>query len=692
MIFKGNQITCETREQNFAELRFDAPGPVNKFDLNTISELSEAIQAVVSDKSIAGLIFSSGKETFIVGADIKEFLGIFAQGEERILSFLGNAHKVFNMIEDLNIPTVSVLNGYTLGGGMELALCTDFRIAIPQTKLGFPEVTLGLFPGFGGLIRFSRLTGADNAIEWICQGSEYKAQDAMKIGVLDAIVSQDQLINSAIDLLKQARSNKLDWQSRSKLKKSPLQLDEIESMMAFETSKAFVAAKAGKSYPTSLKAIHVMQKSAGMERDQALEVEKEGFVKVAVSDTTKNLINIFLNDQFIKKISKQNKNLVTKIHHAAVLGAGIMGGGIAYQTSFRGKIPVIMKDINQEAIQLGLNEASKLLKKLVSRGKITVEQMAAGLNQIQPTLSYNDIANVDMTIEAVIENQKIKQSVLCELEDVVSDTSIIASNTSTISISKLAKDMKHPERFVGMHFFNPVHRMPLVEVIRCEKSSDKAIATTMDFATQLGKKPILVNDCPGFLVNRVLFPYFHGFLTLLNQGADFQAVDKVMESFGWPMGPAYLNDVVGMDTSFHAASVLSEAYPDRLKSSEKTVLDIMYENKRFGQKAGKGFYKYELDKKGKPKKTQDPDTNTLIAPITGEIKTFEKEEIVDYLMLPLLFESARSLEENIVSSPQEVDMGLIYGLGFPAFPEVFSLGQIRLGSNQFVKNPKNIFT
>jgi 3-hydroxyacyl-CoA dehydrogenase/enoyl-CoA hydratase/3-hydroxybutyryl-CoA epimerase/enoyl-CoA isomerase len=273
-----------------------------------------------------------------------------------------------------------------------------------------------------------------------------------------------------------------------------------------------------------------------------------------------------------------------------------------------------------------------------------------------------------VVIEAVVENPKIQKAVLAETEEKVSEKTILASNTSSISIDALAADLKRPENFLGMHFFNPVHKMPLVEVIRGAKSSEAAIATVVNFAHTLGKTPIVVNDCPGFLVNRILFPYFFGFQRLLSDGADFTKIDKVMEKFGWPMGPAYLSDVVGMDTSQHVEEVLAEGYPDRMKQDGKSSLDVMVENDRLGQKSGSGYYTYEKDKKGRPKKTQDDKAYELVASVQKDgQKDFDADEIVDRMMIPMIIEAARALEEGIAETPNEVDMGLIMGIGFPPF-------------------------
>ena len=267
----------------------------------------------------------------------------------------------------------------------------------------------------------------------------------------------------------------------------------------------------------------------------------------------------------------------------------------------------------------------------------------------------------------MVENPKVKKAVFAEVEGMVRDDTIIASNTSTISISFLAEGLKRPQNFVGMHFFNPVHMMPLVEVIRGKQSSDEAVAATVKLAQKMGKTPIVVNDCPGFMVNRVLFPYFAGFHMLLRDGADFMAVDKAMEKFGWPMGPAYLMDVVGMDTGVHAAGVMAEGFPDRMKPDFTEHHELLVGHKRYGQKTGKGYYTYAPDKKGKPKKSPDPETYELIKGVVAERKEFTPDEIIARCMVPMVNEVARCLEEKIVASPYEADMSLIYGIGFPPF-------------------------
>jgi 3-hydroxyacyl-CoA dehydrogenase/enoyl-CoA hydratase/3-hydroxybutyryl-CoA epimerase/enoyl-CoA isomerase len=652
-----------------AELRFDLQGDsVNKFNKATLAELGEVVALIKAEPGVKGLLATSGKDCFVVGADVTEFIDYFKSPEDQLVGWLLQVHKLFSTIEDFDFPTITAINGFALGGGLEFALCTSYRVMSSGAKIGLPETKLGIFPGWGGPMRLSRLAGADNAIEWIAGGEQYDADAALKNGVVDAVVAPDKLREAALNLLGQAIAGQRDWKARRLEKVSPLKLNPTETMMVFETAKGFVAGKAGPNYPSPVAAITAMQQGAGRGREDALKIEATAFARMAKTPTAFNLVTIFLGDQFVGKVAKKMAKTASKVESAAVLGAGIMGGGIAYQSASKG-IPIVMKDIQEKAIALGLSEAGKLLMKRVERGKMTAAEMADIMTRIRPTLSFGDFKGVDLVVEAVVENEKVKKSVLAEVEDQVKEDAILASNTSTISITRLAEGLKRPENFCGMHFFNPVHRMPLVEIIRGAKSGDRAVATTVGYALAMGKTPIVVNDCPGFLVNRVLFPYFAGFIKLVNEGVDFLKIDKVMEKFGWPMGPGYLLDVVGIDTGHHANAVMAQGYPDRMASAEKTAIDAMFEVQRFGQKNGKGFYAYVPDKKGVPKKTVDPETQELLKPLVrvDNSASISDQDIIDRMMLPLIIECSRCLEDKIVNTPVELDIALIYGLGFPPF-------------------------
>ena len=667
MIHSGKSITVEMLDDGIAELKFDLQGEsVNKFDKSTVEDLAAAVAAIKADAQVKGVIVTSAKGVFIVGADITEFTEMFKLDEDGVAAWCIKSNEVFNAFEDLDIPKVCAINGIALGGGFEMALSCDFRVMSSTAQVGFPEVKLGLFPGFGGTVRSPRIMGVDNAVEWVCGGGQYRADKALRDGIVDAVVEPQQVRDSAIDLVGQCLAGKIDFRAKRQEKLDPLALPDTEKMMAFHTSKAFVAQQAGKNFPAPNAAVRVMEAHASMGRDDALAVEAKGFGKVAKTPQATAMVGLFLADQAVAKANKKHAAGAKDITQAAVLGAGIMGGGIAHLSASRGT-PIIMKDIADPALDLGMSEASKLLAKRVSRGAMAPVKMGAILSSIRPTLNYGDFGEVDVVIEAVVENENVKKAVLAEAEAKLKDGAILASNTSTISITRLAQSLKNPENFAGMHFFNPVHMMPLVEVIRGEKTSDETTATLVAYAKKMGKNPIVVNDCPGFLVNRVLFPYFAAFAMLVRDGADFQVVDKAMEKFGWPMGPAYLMDVVGIDTGVHAAAVMAEGFPDRMQHEFKDVTEVMFENDRLGQKNGIGFYKYVADRKGRKQKTVDEETYALIKPHVGDAAEFEAQAIVARMMIPLCTEIVRCLEDNIVGSAAEADMALIYGIGFPVF-------------------------
>lgn len=666
MVFQGKAVSVKMLDGGIAELCFDnADASVNKFDRATVKELGEAT-AAIAQSDAKGVLVTSGKPVFIVGADIMEFGAMFAAPEAEMQAGFAQSNAVFNAFEDLPIPSVVAINGFALGGGFEMCMVCDYRVMSTAAKVGLPETKLGIIPGFGGTVRLPRIIGVDNAVQWIASGKDQRPDKALSDGAVDSVVEPEKLRDSALEVLQQCIDGKLDYKAVRQEKQSPLKLNDIEAMMSFMTCQAMVYQQAGKNYPAPLAAIAAMQKAAKMGRDDALKVEGAAFAKLAKTSVAEALIGIFVNDQMIAKKAKDWSKKAEPVKRAAILGAGIMGGGIAYQSASRGT-PVLMKDINQPGLQAGLDEANKLLSKQVARGRMTAAEMGDTLNRIAPTLSYDEFKEVDMVVEAVVENPKVKHAVLKDVEAIVTDDTIITSNTSTISISFLAEVLERPENFCGMHFFNPVHLMPLVEVIRGEKSSDAAIAKTVGYATAMGKKAIVVGDCPGFLVNRVLFPWFSGFAQLVKDGADFQKVDKAMEKWGMPMGPAYLSDVVGIDTAAHAVQVMADGFPDRMKPTFKDATHVMFENDRYGQKNGKGFYKYEPDKKGKPRKVVDEETYALLKPHVDESKEFDADEIVARMMIPLCTEIARCVEEGIVETPSEADMALVYGIGFPPF-------------------------
>ncbi|MCE2596202.1 fatty acid oxidation complex subunit alpha FadB [Motilimonas cestriensis] len=667
MLYQSDALSVIQHEHGIAEIRFDSAGSVNKFDQCTLVSFDQALQCLQGMSELSGVIVSHNKADFMVGADITEFLPKFALPDNELSEWLIKANDIFNRLEDLNVPTITAMRGFALGGGCECALASDYRIATSSLVIGLPEVKLGIMPGFGGSVRLPRLIGADNALLWITTGKQFHAQAALAVGVLDAVVDHEHLQHAALDMLRAAIAGKLDWQARRQQKKSPLTLSAVEAGMCFATANAMVAAKAGHHYPAPITAVKAIEKAAGLARDEALMVENKHFVKLAKTNVARSLVGIFLNDQNLKqqakKIAKQGKD----VQHLAVLGAGIMGGGIAYQGASN-QLTTVMKDINPGALKLGMREANKLLNKQLERGRIDGQTLGETLINIIPSLHYGSLSNADVVIEAVVEHPKVKAQVLAETEQHVSQDCVLASNTSTIPISLLSRSLTNPERFCGMHFFNPVHRMPLVEVIRGDQTSEETINTVVALASKMGKSAVVVNDCPGFFVNRVLFPYFFGFTYLIAKGVDFAQIDKVMEGqFGWPMGPAYLLDVVGIDTAHHAGEVMAQGYPTRMAKQQTDCIDIFYQAQRFGQKNGEGFYHYGRDKNGLFVKEIASSAYDLLAQHYPVDAVIEDEEIIDYLMIPMVNEVLHCLDEGIIDCPAQADIALVYGLGFPPF-------------------------
>ncbi|MFC3033217.1 fatty acid oxidation complex subunit alpha FadB [Pseudoalteromonas fenneropenaei] len=668
MLYQSESFVVDFYKDNIAEFKFCMPGSVNKLSQQTLQDCGKALAELAKRDDIHAMVFTSDKDHFIIGADIFEFLPTFQLPEQELVGWIKNATDVFDAIEDLPFPTVSAINGMALGGGCEWLLATDYRVASESAKIGLPEVKLGIMPGFGGTVRLPRIIGPDNALTWIATGQENRAADALKVGAVDAVVSQDKLLAASIKLLEQAIAGKLDWRAKRAVKLSPLKLNKVEQGMCFAMAEGMVFGQTKGHYPAPMMAVKTVKAAANCTRAEAMAIENANFAKLAKTPEAAAQTGIFLADQHIKGVAKKHAKANDKpIKRAAVLGAGIMGGGIAYQSAYKG-IPIVMKDIQPQALELGMGEAAKILGKKVERGHLKLDKMVATLGKIQPTLNDRDLEGVDIIVEAVVENPQVKQKVLASLEAQLPTGTILTSNTSTIRIDELAQALKHPEHFCGMHFFNPVPKMPLVEIIRGEKTSDATINVVVDYAVQLGKSPIVVNDCPGFFVNRVLFPYFAGFSQLVVEGADFAAIDKVMEGvFGWPMGPAYLLDVVGIDTANHCTGVMADGFPTRMARQDKDPVAVLANAGRFGQKNKLGFYQYEPDRKGRLKKAKDADAISLLSSICAAPTQFDKQTIIERCMVPMINEVLLCLQEGIVASPQEADMALIYGIGFPPF-------------------------
>ena len=667
-MFQGESIEILPLQDGLVELRFDRRGEaINKLDVRTVDEFRQASERIAASPEVRGVLVTSAKDVFIVGADITEFGATFQQPEAEIARGVRASNEFFNAFEDLKVPSVVAINGFALGGGLELAMLASLRVMADTAQVGVPEVKLGLIPGFGGTVRLARLAGLATAIDWVASGRPAKAPAALAAGVVDEVAAPDALRERALALLQRAVRGEVDWQAAQQRKRSPLGLATREAGALAETARAQVMARSGKHQPAAVIALEMMAEGAGRDRAGALDLESIAFGRVAKTQAAASLVQAFLNEQALKKLYKRHAREGRPVNQAAVLGAGIMGGGIAYTSALRGT-PVHMKDIAQPQLDLGMAEAGKQLAKQVKNGRLVQAKADAVLASIVPQLDETGFDAVDCVIEAVVENLQVKRKVLAALEHGVRPGTVIASNTSSLRIDDIAQPLARPEDFVGMHFFNPVPVMQLVEVIQGAKTRDTAVSTAVGYAVAMGKTPIVVKDCPGFLVNRILTPYVNAFVQLVADGADFEAVDRAMEAFGWPMGPAYLQDVVGMDVGAHVGDVIAAGYPQRMPTIERNAVKLMVANKRYGQKNGAGFYRYENDPSGRPRKCTAHEAHALVAALQPQgRRDFADAEIVERMMLPMIVEAAHALEDGVVATPAELDMALLLGVGFPAY-------------------------
>lgn len=667
-LYQGETVRVTELNDGIVELCFDRAGSsINKMDKRMTQEFGEAVALLAARPGLRGVLMTSAKDVFIVGADINEFNAMFKLPESEMMASNNVSSAPLNAFEDLDVPTVCAINGYALGGGLEVAMSAVFRVMSTKAQVGLPEVKLGLFPGAGGTVRLPRVASPEVAVDWIASGRPRKAIEALESGVADAVTEPERLRDEALAMLVEAVDGRRDWRARRDRKRLPVAMETARLAEFFTTAKAKVRASSAKHQPAALVAVEIMEQAAGLARDGARALECEGFVRVAHTQAADALVQTFHNDQALKKLFRRHAENGRQVKQGAVLGAGIMGGGIAYTSALRGT-PVIMKDITASQLELGMNEAEKQLAKQVKGGKLAQDKADQVLGRIHAQLDYAGFDTVDFVVEAVVENIGVKQRVLAELEQVTGADAIIASNTSSLRIDDIAAPLRRPQNFVGMHFFNPVPVMALVEVIRGARTGDMAVSTAVNYALAMGKTPIVVKDCPGFLVNRVLTAYIRAFLELVAEGADFEQIDRAMEEFGWPMGPAYLEDVIGIDTGSHVNDIISAGYAKRMPPLQNDALRLMAQHRRYGQKNGIGFYRYETASNGRPTKSAAPDTRDLLATIQPNgRKRFDDQEIVERMMLATMVEAAHAFEDGVVATPAELDMALLLGIGFPQY-------------------------
>jgi 3-hydroxyacyl-CoA dehydrogenase/enoyl-CoA hydratase/3-hydroxybutyryl-CoA epimerase/3-hydroxyacyl-CoA dehydrogenase/enoyl-CoA hydratase/3-hydroxybutyryl-CoA epimerase/enoyl-CoA isomerase len=643
---------------------FDLPGSrANTLGRAVLDELAALVKDLAARADLRGLILRSGKPgMFVAGADLRE-LGGLRPDPGRNRQLVRHGLDVLAALEALPYPTVAAAEGACLGGGLELALAFDYRLAAthPKTEIGFPEVKVGLIPGWGGTQRLSRLIGPALACDLIAAGESVKAERALTLGIVWDAVRPDHLLDEARRVLDWARQSGA-WRDERRRKQQPVGLSEEQASFLFAVARAGVVQKTKGHYPAPLAAVDAIARGCNLPLDEGLKAETDLFVTLAGSPISRNLIAVFFLGQRLQKdpgVADPNVK-PREVQQVGVLGAGIMGAGIAGAHVRRG-IPVMMLDAAPQALEKGVASITKVMQGRVEIGRMTPAEVVAALGRLSTTGSLAALADRDVVIEAIVENEAAKVQVYRDLQPLLRPDAILASNTSTISITRMAQALTRPERFAGMHFFNPVDRMQLVEVIRGERTGDETVVTLVALAKRIGKTPIVVRDCPGFLVNRILFPYLNESLVLLEEGASPRAIDKAATAFGMPMGPVTLNDVVGLDTSLYAGRVVNTAFADRAAATR--LLDELVAAGRLGQKSGAGFYSYARGSRG----VDDPALEGFLVKGRTGRRDIPPEEITDRLFLPMLTEASRVLTEGIVREPGDVDMGLILGIGFPSF-------------------------
>ena len=622
-------IRREIGDDRVCVLTFDRPeSGANIFDTATMSELGEHVDAIERDNSLRGLIITSAKKSiFIAGADLRTLLKQAQTGE--LHDFIAQGQRVFNRIAALKIPSVAAIHGACAGGGYEITLACDWRLASddPATRIGLPETTLGLIPAWGGSTRLPRLIGEDNAAEVILKGKLYSASEALKIGLVDEVASREQLLDAARRLI-------------GKGKRPTAKVPPPKGNTPVPSDPKSARARA----------LGIITTGAANPVDESLKLELDAIVDLGQTESTQNLIrNFFLAEKY-KKGSKQFE----KVAHAAIIGAGVMGAGIAQWLSSRG-VTVILRDVNRELLDRGLASIEKTYGDAVKRGLMTEEKAKQGRARIVASTAPMELRDVQFVIEAASEKIDIKKEIFRELSMQAGPKTIIATNTSALPVSELANCTVSPDRVIGLHFFNPVSRMKLVEVVIAQETSDDTKEHALAFVRQIGKLPVVVRDSPGFLVNRVLFPYLLDAAELFENGVEAEKIDNALMKWGMPMGPLRLIDEIGIDVTVDIATTLEKAYGRRDRAPE--ILRSMRESKLLGRKSGGGFYKYQ----GREQLPNPPPPGTGSAAASESVA---KADLAQRLMFLMVNEAARCIEEKVIESSEDADYGMILGTGF----------------------------
>jgi 3-hydroxyacyl-CoA dehydrogenase/enoyl-CoA hydratase/3-hydroxybutyryl-CoA epimerase len=677
-------FTLDVGEDRLATLTFNSPDKkVNVFTRAATAELERAIDEAGNRQDIGCLILLSGKESgFIAGADVDEIARVTDPLEAEAGSRFG--HRLFAAWEALPFPTVAAIRGVCLGGGTEIALASTYRVASDSaaTKIGLPEVRLGIIPGWGGCTRLPRRIGIAAALDLILTGKNVSGRRALKLGLVDALLPDARFLDLVRDFALDRLDQKTGPPRKTDLKEKLIEGNPLGRRIVFDQARKKTLEQTRGHYPAPLRAIEVVRVGIEDGPRAGFDAEARAVAELATSDIAKNLMHVFHLTEDAKREpgapgGPGGGGQPRPVRATAVLGAGTMGGGIAQLIAAEADLPVRMKDVRYEALALGMAHAAGLFERQLKRRRIDAPTVKRKMALLHPALDYSGFGRVDLVIEAIVENLAVKQDVFAELAANVAETTVLASNTSSLPISQIRQKTPHPERVIGMHFFNPVHRMPLVEVIAPAGADASAVNTVFSFTRRLGKTPVLVKDSPGFLVNRLLSFYSLEALWLLDGGYRIEQIDRAMTDWGMPLGPLALTDEVGIDVASKVAHILSAAFGDRLPMPR--WLDKLPEAERLGVKNGRGLYCYE----GRERKEPDPAVYAELG-IEPRVEEPDLAAIADRMVLPMVNEAARCLEEGVARCAADVDLALIFGTGFPPFRGGLCRWADQQGLNQII--------
>lgn len=655
-----NAFSLEIKDNGVAVITIDVPGEsMNTLKDTFADEVGRLMNQLESNSDVKGVVFISGKPgSFIAGADINMINDCDTAADAESLARKGQA--MFDRIEQLKVPVVAAINGACLGGGLELAMACHVRVATDnsKTQLGLPEVQLGLLPGSGGTQRLPQLVGVQQGITMMLTGKQLRAKQAQKAGLVDEVVPESILLDAAIKhaLKAKPKAKKAQLKGISKV----LEATSYGRNIIYKKASEQAQKKAQGNYPAIDKIIDSVRAGVEKGRDAGLDKEARSFGELAMTRESFQLRQIFFATTEMKKETGADGVKPADIHRVGVLGGGLMGGGIAYVTAAKAGLPARIKDISHEGITHALHYSYERLNKKVKRRHMRRAEMEHTMLSLSGTLDYSGFERVDVVIEAVFEDLDLKQKMVADIEQNAKPETIFATNTSSLPITQIAAKAQRPENVIGLHYFSPVDKMPLAEIITHEGTSNETIATTVALAKKQGKTPIVVKDGAGFFVNRILAPYMNEAARLVLAGEPIEHVDKALLKFGFPVGPVTLLDEVGIDVGAKVAAILRKELGERFEPP--AAFDKLIDDDRKGKKNQKGFYQYGKDVKGKP---VDKSVYSLLN-IEPQQK-LEREEIAELCVLPMLNEAAYCLQEGIIRSPRDGDIGSVFGIGFPPF-------------------------